>query len=93
MAAPIASQVLGEVLPYLQVRQDYTDQIEVKEQVPIPDLRNKSIKEAEKIAKEAKLNLEYTLPEGSNKEEIFIKEQNPKPGITVNQDSNIHVEF
>lgn len=94
VAAPIASQILNEVLPYLEVKQDYTDQIEVTERVKVPEFRNKTIKESEKEAKEIGLELEYMPIEGEfGKEDIIIKEQMPKPGIEVNKGSKIQIEY
>ena len=93
VAAPIASQVLGEVLPYLEVTQDYTDQIEEKEQVEVPDIRKCNIKEAKEILKEKELQLHVQIGEEKKEEDIIIKEQTPKPGIKVNTGTAIEVEF
>ncbi len=95
VAAPIASQILSEVLPYLKVNQDYQDQVEVVETIEVPELRELTLKEAEKQAKEIGLELDYTLTEGEerSKEEITIKEQTPKPGIKVNKGSKIQIEI
>ena len=95
VAAPIASQILSEVLPYLKVNQDYQDQVEVVETIEVPEIRELTLKEAEKQAKEIGLELDYTLTEGEerSKEEITIKEQTPKPGIKVNKGSKIQIEI
>ncbi len=95
VAAPLASQILSEVLPYLEVSQDYKDQIEVIEKVKIPEFRNKTLKNIETQAKEIGLELEYNIPEGEelDKAKIIIKEQSPKPGIEVNKGSKIQIIF
>ena len=95
VAAPLASQILSEVLPYLEVSQDYKDQIEVIEKVKIPEFRNRTLKDIETQAKEIGLELEYNIPEGEelDKAKIIIKEQSPKPGIEVNKGSKIQIIF
>lgn len=95
VAAPLASQILSEVLPYLEVSQDYKDQIEVIEKVKIPEFRNRTLKDIEIQAKEIGLELEYNIPEGEelDKAKIIIKEQSPKPGIEVNKGSKIQIIF
>ena len=54
MAAPIGSQVLGEILPYMELKEDKPDEDEVKE-VIVPEIRNMSVKDAEKKLKEVEL--------------------------------------
>lgn len=59
----------------------------------MPEIRNLSIKEANKILKEAGLEIGNTFEEGANLEETIIKEQIPKPGIKVKKGSKIQVEI
>ena len=49
MAAPVAGKIFAEVLPYLNIKK--ADE-ENKAQIKVPDLKGKTIKEAEKILKE-----------------------------------------
>ena len=49
VAAPLGGQIFSEILPYLDVNQGNTEEIENVEQIQTPDILNKSIKETEKI--------------------------------------------
>ena len=96
VAAPIASQVLGEVLPYLELKKENEQEIEVKTEVTVPDIRNISIKEAKKQLKEIGLELQINnQDEGAtiNESETVIKEQIPKPGISINSGSSVICEI
>ena len=95
MAAPIGSQVLGEVLPYLEVNKDNIDEIETKEEVEVPNLVGLTIKEASNLLKEKQLELELDFLEGMeiDKEEVIIKTQLPKPGIKITQGNKIVIEI
>jgi len=92
VAAPIASQILGEVLPYLELNQDNLTEEDQVTSVTVPDIRSVTIKEAKKILKENSLNLNLEL-EDVDEENTIVKEQTPKPGIIVNAESNIYVEI
>lgn len=91
VAAPIGSQIFGEVLPYLQITKD--GEIEEKlGDVEVPQIEGKSIKEAESILKEK--NLELTISdeqEQIDKENSIIKLQIPKANVRVNEKSKIYV--
>ena len=94
VAAPIASQVLGEVLPYLEVKKDNETEEQVKNYVQVPNIEGKSIKEAESILKENNLKLVINNEqEGIDKENTIIKEQTPKEGVKVKEEANIYVEL
>lgn len=95
VAAPIGSQVLGEVLPYLELQKDNEKPEDVIETVEVPEIRNMTLKEAEGKLKEIGLQIEYETKEGEeiDKTQIIVKEQTPKPGIKVNMNSKISVEF
>ncbi len=68
VAAPLGGQIFSEILPYLDVNQGNTEEIENVEQIQTPDILNKSIKETEKILKESGLN--YIIEDNSN---IYLK--------------------
>lgn len=93
VAAPIGGQVLGEVLPYLELTKDNQETQEVIEEVEVPEIRGLNIKEASKQLKEVELVIEEDFTEEINKEETIVKEQIPKPGIKVKKGSKITVEF
>ena len=94
VAAPVGGQVFSEILPYLEVTQGNTDEIEQIEQVQVPDIKEKTISEAQKIINDN--SLEMVIENDSeelDKDNIIIKEQIPKAGITVNSASKIYVKY
>ncbi len=94
VAAPIGSQIFGEVLPYLEVIKDNEEEEQVKNDVQVPNIEGKSIKEAESILKENNLKLVINNEqEGIDKENTIIKEQTPKAGVKVKEEANIYVEL
>lgn len=92
VAAPIASQVLGEVLPYLEVKKDNETEEDVKNKVAVPNLEGMTIGEAKKVLKDLNLNLEYNEGNTENEEERIITEQVPVSGVEVLEESSIIVK-
>lgn len=96
MAAPIASQILGEVLPYLEINKDNQNEEDVKKEVAVPNVEGLTIEEAQKTLKEVNLGIDYEtngIGEEINKKETIIKEQLPKSGIKVYEGTNIFVSI
>jgi len=93
VAAPIASQVLTDVLAYLEVQKDNQSEEDIKKEVEVPELRETTVKEAKKKLKELGLELEITTQIEGDSSEYVIKEQLPKPGIKVVEGSKIRVEI
>ena len=92
VAAPVGGQVFSEILPYLEVNQGNTEEVEEVEQIETPDIVGKTIKEAESILKESGLELEIeNAPEELDQEHTLIKEQTPKAGIKVNKGGKIYI--
>lgn len=89
VAAPVASKVLGEVLPYLEVTQNNFKEGEEPIEIEVPNLIGVSENEARKILKEQGLELDL---ESSDGEEKIIKNQIPKAGISVKQGTKIICE-
>ena len=83
VAAPIASQILGEVLPYLEVTK--SEEGEVTPKVNVPNITGVPLKEAINILKE--VGLEYEAD--TQNQEAIIKDQLPKEGIQINQGTKI----
>lgn len=94
VAAPLGGQIFGEILPYLEVSQGNQDEIESKEQVTVPNIEKKSIKEAEKILKELgiEMNIENNTEE-IDKTNTIIIEQIPKEGVVINKGSKVFVKY
>ena len=96
VAAPIASQVLGEVLPYLELKKENEQETDIKKDVTVPDIRNLSIKDAKKQLKDIGLELQINNKDQSiqiNENKTTIKEQTPKPGISINNGSVVICEI
>ena len=92
VAAPIASQVFGEVLPYLEVKKDNETEEDAKNKVAVPNLEGMTIGEAKKVLKDLNLNLEYNEENTENEEERIITEQVPVSGVEVLEESSIIVK-
>ena len=93
VAAPVGGQIFSEILPYLEVNQGNTDEVEVAEQVTTPDVIGKTITEAEKIMKENGLELVVQNEEEEmDKDNSIIKTQTPQAGITINEGNKVYVE-
>ena len=94
VAAPVGGQILGEVLPYLELQEDKKNEEEQKEEVEMPEIRNKTIEEAKKILKEYDLELEISNEsEDISEKEAIIKEQIPKPGIKIKKEAKVFVDI
>ncbi len=92
VAAPVGGQVFSEILPYLEVSQGNQNEIEQIEQVNVPNVEGKNIKEAEKIIKEAGLEIYIqNFSEELDKESTIVKEQSPREGVIVNKGSKVFI--
>ncbi len=91
MAAPIASQVLGEVLPYLEVVKDNETEEMIKKQVTVPNVVGMTIKDAKKMLKDAGLEMRFDGEEQTDNSDAIIKQQLPKNGIEVYEGTKISV--
>lgn len=81
IAAPIASQVLGEVLPYLEVK---SSESIIQETVKMPNVTGITLKDARKILKELNLDIQGELADDS-----IITKQVPGEGIQINAGSKV----
>ena len=89
IAGPIVSSILSEVLPYLGVASDSVDTVSMSQtsMITIPDIRNKTVAEAQKILTNLGLNVNITVD--GDKNSILVKDQTPAPGSNVPSDSYI----
>ena len=93
VAAPVGGQIFSEVLPYLEVNQGNQEEVEVKEEVTIPDITGMSIQEAEKLLKENGLFLKINNEtEEIDKTNGVVQNQIPQPGIVVFKENNVYVD-
>jgi len=92
VAAPVAGQVLGEVLPYLELKEDNEKTKTETTVVTVPDVKYKTLEEAERILKESGLNIKYESgEEKTNKKEKIVTYQVPSGGISINSGSTVLV--
>ena len=92
VAAPIGSQVLGEVLPYLEVQKDNLSEEDIKLEVEVPNLIGMTLKEAKNALKELNLEINYEEREEDLSEKVITK-QTPTSGVKVYEGTNIIVEY
>jgi stage V sporulation protein D (sporulation-specific penicillin-binding protein) len=88
---PIIKEIMAESLKYLGVEPKYSEEEKaefVKEQVVVPDVRNLSIEDANKVLEEARLK--HIVDEDIEVDEnAKIIDMFPKPGVKVPIDSGI----
>ena len=76
------------------LQEDKKNEEEQKEEVEMPEIRNKTIEEAKKILKEYDLELEISNEsEDISEKEAIIKEQIPKPGIKIKKEAKVYVDI
>ena len=92
MAAPIGSQVLGEILPYLEVQQDNLLEEDIKKEVEVPNITGLTISEAKKELEKVGLNISYEKSEEDVSEKIVTK-QVPIGGIETYEGTNVIIEY
>ena len=80
------------------MNQGNTEEVEIVEEVSVPNITGLSIKEAEKILKEIGLELGIDGITEENKdtldkENTIIKEQTPIEGIKINKGNKIFIKY
>lgn len=94
MAAPVGGQILSEILPYLEVEQGNSDEIEERTEVIVPDVTGKTIEEAEKIIEENGLEVMINdETEELDKSTAIVSTQLPQAGITVYSESCVYLDY
>ena len=79
-------------MPYLELKSDNEETKEKTELVNVPDIKYKTLEEAEKILKECGLNIKYESNEEKiNKKEKIVVSQIPSGGITLNSGTTVLV--
>lgn len=92
VAGPVIKQILSEVLPYLGVASENTSSSPVTTKNTssiLPDVRNKTIKDAKDILKNAGFYIKITGDE--DEDTTLVIDQVPKPGVTLLEDSTIYL--
>ena len=87
IAAPVAGEILGNILPYLGINPDYSEQ-ELKDyklgSISVPDFVGKTKKEEKTVFESFSEGELYIVGEGE-----VVTEQFPVPGEMVNENSDI----
>lgn len=83
---PVISQILSEVLPYLGVASDATDD-DNSELITVPNIINKTVTEAQNILHEAGFRTKISIEGDPNT--VIVTEQTPKAGTSLPKDSII----
>ncbi len=83
IAAPLAGEVIEDVLNYLGVEKQYTENEEPDVTQEIPDVRTMDLTEAKKTIVDKKLNVQVR-GDGDT-----VVDQLPKPGTMLNEDSTV----
>lgn len=86
LAGPVVSQMLTEILPYLGIpsNEETTDDSDL---ITVPEVRNKTITEAEKVLKNAGFTTKIST--SNDKNSTVVTDQVPKPGVALSKDSII----
>ncbi len=89
VAGPVVSQMLSEILPYLGIPSDSTNSSANNSNnlITVPDVRNKTVAEAEKTLKNAGFNVKTYVNGDSNT--LLVEDQMPKPGASLAKNSMI----
>ena len=86
LAGPVVSQMLSEILPYLGIPSD-ADNTDDEDLITVPEVRNKTITEAEKVLKDKGFTTKITTE--NDKNATLVVDQVPKPGATLSKNSII----
>ena len=87
VAEPVVSQMLTKILPELGIPSNETTSEDDSNLITVPDIRNKTITEAEKILKNAGFTTKITTSNDKNSTQVI--DQVPKPGVSLAKNSII----
>ena len=87
VAGPVVSQMLTKILPELGIPSNETTSEDDSNLITVPDIRNKTITEAEKILKNAGFTTKITTSNDKNSTQVI--DQVPKPGVSLAKNSII----
>ena len=89
VAGPVVSQMLSEILPYLGIPSDSSNSntTDSNNLVAVPDVRNKTVAEAEKTLKSSGFSVKTYVNGDPNT--LLVSDQMPKPGAYLSKSSVI----
>ena len=79
--------MLTEILPHLGIQSTDTANEDTSNLIMVPDVRNKTVTEAEKILKEAGFKVKTYVEGDANS--TLVSDQTPKPGASLSKNSII----
>lgn len=89
LVAPVVGKLIDEILTYKGIEKEYNDNDKklLKQEVQVPEVKGKTVKEAINLLKQSKL--EYKI-EGSNKDlSAIVQEQTPKATAVLHENSMV----
>ena len=86
ITAPVVSQILSEVLPYLGIPSDDSSSSNASN-INIPDVRNKTVAEAKKIFENIGISAIYAGDDISS----VVTDQVPKPGTSLSSGATVNI--
>ena len=88
IAAPVCSQILSDVLPYLGIpSDDLSSSSSSVKTTAIPDVRNKTVAEAKKILNAAGFTCNVSTTDTS----LIVSDQVPKPGTALISEASVNL--
>lgn len=88
LAGPVVSQMLSEILPYLGIPStEDSSSSDSSSSITVPDVRNKTVAEAEKTLKNAGFTVKTYVKGDANN--TLVADQTPKPGSSLAKNSII----
>ena len=88
LVAPVVSQMLSEILPYLGIpSSDSAENVDTSNLIAVPEVRNKTVTEAQKILESAGFKVKTHVNGDANN--TLVKDQTPKPGSYLSKNSII----
>lgn len=88
LAGPVVNQMLTEILPYLGIPSSNTETDNSTDNlIIVPDVRNKTVTEAEKVLKNAGFTVKTYVNGDPNS--LLVADQTPKPGAYLAKNSII----
>lgn len=92
VAAPVASQILTEVLPYLEVSKDNISSEDIKMNVDVPNVVGLTYKEAKKTLRDVGLEITLRNEEIEVSDDYVISKQVPNSGVQILEGGSVIVE-
>ena len=87
LVAPVVSQMLSEILPYLGIPSTDTQSEDTSNLIVVPDVRNKTVAEAQKTLESAGFKVKTYVNGDENT--TLVSDQTPKPGASLSKNSII----